>query len=290
MVGPGWGSTLEVHLSTYPDGSVIVQEFGGGAEIIFQSPSSKAMLESSIQALAQWATARGNFGTAEQKKQYLQKVRDNASFREQEFRIALTAKKIQLPAIPKGTQFVSAQFEYQYLTKTETGFSRRLEDGTYQLFDQSGRVVTIQSEGRTWQIEYNAHGLISNLIAPDNKRLSFQFNRQGFMDSVTREDGTSIAYSYSNAHDLIRVQLAPGKAYTYRYDPNQRHLLMEAIYPDGTKVDAQYEDYRHGEDLKYYRERKGSVTELKSNRDAADPMHLSFEITETAPNGPPRKP
>jgi YD repeat-containing protein len=287
--GPGWGSTLEVRLLPQADGSIIIREFGAGAAIRFElSPVNPSILDGTIRALGAWASSRGNFGTPAQKDEYMHRIRTDAGFREREMAVAVASGRIKLPPIQSGQQFVAAVFEYQYVTKTSSGFVRKLENGMQQLFDSTGRLQEIRKDRALLKLGYDPHGRISDLSDQEGKHVRFHFNSSGMLESVTSSQA-SVNYSYSVFHSLVGVQQSSGEIYQYAYDPVQKHLLTECTYPDRTRIVVKYEDPVHHEDVKYYKERNGIVTEIQSQPDQADPLHMRFEVTETTLDGHPSK-
>ena len=82
MFGNGWENEYEVFLTVEADGSVIVREYGGGAENRFSPATFKpAELDQAIIMISGAAQKAGiGLGSAEQSSNYKKKLKADANF------------------------------------------------------------------------------------------------------------------------------------------------------------------------------------------------------------------
>src|SRR3954471_1588599 len=82
MFGWGWGNEYEVFLTVSADGSVVVHEYGGGAENRFSPVASNgAELDKAVNAISATAEKIGAVGSKDQLAGYKQKLKSDAGFR-----------------------------------------------------------------------------------------------------------------------------------------------------------------------------------------------------------------
>src|SRR3954471_14403577 len=118
MFGWGWGNEFEVRLSVSVDGSVVVHEYGGGAENRFNPRAFNSKeLEVAVDMISQAARKAGMLGTPGQLEGYKKKLRSDATFRNEEWENFRASGKLKERSVAIGTQLTSTRFTYQYLTK-----------------------------------------------------------------------------------------------------------------------------------------------------------------------------
>src|SRR3989338_7767393 len=108
IFGRGWGTEYEAYLSVSADGSVVVHEYGGGAENRF-SPRSfdKAELDKAIVEITDVAAKDGVLTSGELRKSYGDKLRKDAMFRNDEWQKYVQRGKLKPRVLKEGTQLVS---------------------------------------------------------------------------------------------------------------------------------------------------------------------------------------
>src|SRR4051812_43312458 len=86
MFGWGWGNEYEVFLTVSADGSVVVHEYGGGAENRFNPVAfSSVELDKAVEMISGVAQKVGVAGSAAQLSDYKRKLRADATFRNDEW-------------------------------------------------------------------------------------------------------------------------------------------------------------------------------------------------------------
>src|SRR6478752_1078720 len=100
MFGWGWGNEYEVYMSVSADGSVVVHEYGGGAENRFSPVAFKGEeLDKAVDMIAGAAQKAGAM-TADYKK----RLKGDATFRNDEWEKFRAQGKLQARSLGNGTQ------------------------------------------------------------------------------------------------------------------------------------------------------------------------------------------
>src|SRR3954471_4144570 len=108
MFGWGWGNEYEVKLTVSADGSVVVHEYGGGAENRFNPRAfSQKELDAAVDRISEAARKAGMLGTPGQIDQYRKKLRTDATYRNEEWENFRASGKLQERLLPIGTQLQS---------------------------------------------------------------------------------------------------------------------------------------------------------------------------------------
>ena len=130
MFGHGWGNDYDVHLKVSADGSVVVYEYGGGAENRFSPVAFNAQeLQKAVDTIGAAAKAAGQIGSEQQLAQYKQRLASDATFRNKEWESLIRLGKVQPRQLANGTQLKSNRFSYQYITKIADGYVRNFDNG-----------------------------------------------------------------------------------------------------------------------------------------------------------------
>ncbi|HVA55609.1 MAG TPA: glycohydrolase toxin TNT-related protein [Gammaproteobacteria bacterium] len=106
------------------------------------------------------------------------------------------------------------------LLSLNSGFQYTAEDGTIEIYDADGRLVSVT----------NHTGLTQ----------TYQYDNGGSLESVTDPFGRQMVFAYDVAGHVETMTNPAGGTYTYKYDSLGN--LIRATYPDGTKVKYQYTD------------------------------------------------
>src|SRR4051812_17273116 len=130
MFGFGWGNEYEVFLTVSADGSVVVHEYGGGAEKRFSPIAFKSEeLEKAVESIGAVAQKAGVAGTAEQLASYKKHLRTDAAFRNDEWEKFRSQNKLQPRQLANNAKLTSNRFSYQFITKTTNGYVRTFDTG-----------------------------------------------------------------------------------------------------------------------------------------------------------------
>jgi YD repeat-containing protein len=279
--GWGWGSEYELYLDVMGDGSLLVHEYGGGAENLFSPTSPEpGELEAAVEAIISAATQARDLTSSEQTNRYRARLRNDAIFRSDEWTKYVKARRLTPRRIEVGARFTSNRFNYQYIVRTADGYQRYADNGRQERFDDQGRLVELTDQNANWvRFTYGANGRWSTLEDNFGRKLRFAWRADGLMESVTRDDGKRATYRYNAQGELIGSRDVDGNAYTFSYSPDGRHNLTRIGYADGTRMEISYHPIALQENVKSVRDRDGTLTEYDYQTPATDRLVVNVRTT-----------
>lgn len=275
VFGWGWGNEYEVHLKVSADGSVVVHEYGGGAENRFNPMAFKPEeLEKAVEKLTTKAKELGVVGNVEQLTEYKKKLKGDASFRNEQWERFRAQGKIEARELPVGTQLQSNKFSYQYITKVKDGYVRTFDNGKVEKFNEDGKLTRIQDKnGNFIDFTYGKEGHLTKLVDNFNRKMFFKFNQQGLVEAIEGENSKKSEYKYNDLGELVWSKDVEGNIYKYKYDSERRHNMLEIAYSDNTKMVMAYYPRALHENIKSIKDRDGTLTEYNYDVDPADKGH-----------------
>jgi YD repeat-containing protein len=288
IFGHGWGSEYEVTLTVSADGSVVVKEYGGGADNRFVSINYKPSdLTAAVTKIVDTARKTGALGSNDQIQKYKAQLLADVGFRNQEWERFVRAGKLVAPVIPVGTQFKSNRFNYQYITKTAQGFVRTHESGKNETFDAFGKLVKVQDNNNNFIVlSYTKDGNLEKLVDNTNRKMFFFFNSLGTLERVEGENGKKATYQYNTRGELTQSKDVDGNTYGYAYDNEGRHNLKEIAYADNTKMKIQYYPRDKFENVQSVIDRDGTTTEyVYQANDAGGVSTYTVAVTVKSKDG-----
>ena len=257
IFGFGWGTELEAYLAVSPDGSVVINEYGGGAENRFMAVGQSAdELNKVISTLVSLAQS-GGFNTPT----YKDKLKSDIEFRNSEWERWVKIGKLKRVDVKVGTQFKSSKYSYQYITKTAQGYIRVFDSGKQETFDLAGRLVKVQEKTGAFITMTYKGNLLDRLTDNLNRKMVFTFNPKNLVSSIALDGGKSAVYKYNAQDELISSKDMDGNEYTYAYSPDARHNLVEIGYSDKTKMQITYYPKDLYENVKSVKDKDGTLTE-----------------------------
>jgi YD repeat-containing protein len=289
MFGFGWGNEYEVFLTVSADGSVVVHEYGGGAENRFSPLAFKSEeLDKAVDSIASVAQKAGVAGNAEQLASYKKHLRTDASFRNDEWEKFRSQNKLQPRQLPNNAKLTSNRFSYQYITKTTSGYIRTFDTGKTENYDESGHLVRISDKNNNFiELSYEKGGHLHKLIDNFNRKMFFTFNEQGLLTTIEGENSKKATFKYNNQGELINSKDVDGNVYNYKYDSNSRHNMILIEYSDKEKTTMAMTYYgrdKH-ENIKSVKERDGTLTEYLYDNDTGDKSHYSASVNTKGADG-----
>ncbi|MFH1985623.1 MAG: RHS repeat-associated core domain-containing protein [Pseudomonadota bacterium] len=116
-----------------------------------------------------------------------------------------------------------------------TGWELNRSDGIRNVFDTSGKLVSIVSKGLTTSLTYDANGRLSTVTDTGSGRtLSLAYTAEGRIDAITGPvtgavpSGKYVDYDYDANGNLTDVVYADGSGFVYAYaDPGDVHNLTQ---------------------------------------------------------------
>jgi YD repeat-containing protein len=279
--GNGWGNEYEVSLTVSADGSVVVHEYGGGAENRFDPLAFNSQeLDRAVDVIVKAATKAGAAGTGDQTAAYRKHLKSDAMFRNDEWEKFRSQGKIQARQLPVGTQLHSNRFSYQYVTKVAGGYVRTFDNGRIEKFNDEGKLERISDKnGNFIDLTYGKDGHLDKLVDNFNRKMYFSYNAQGLLERIQGENNKECQYRYNNQAELTWVKDSAGGVYTYKYDAEKRHNMIEMGYPDKTTMQLTYYPYSQFENVKSVKDRDGTLTEYKYVIDSGDKRHYTVSVS-----------
>jgi YD repeat-containing protein len=286
IFGWGWGTEYEVYLTVSADGSVIAHEYGGGAENRFSPVGFQpAELDKAVEKIASVAQSVGITGTASQLAAYKQRLKTDATFRNDEWEKFRAQRKIEARSLNVGTQLKSNQFSYQYITKVADGYIRTYDTGKTEKFDEAGHLVRISDKNKNFIDLVYEGGHLRQIKDNFNRKMFLTFNTQGLLTQIDGENSKKATFSYNSDNELVASKDVDGNAYTYKYDSQKRHNMIEIGYSDKTTMAMTYFGKDKFENIKSVKDRDGTLTEYDYINDKSDKGHYSVSVNVKGSDG-----
>ena len=278
VFGWGWGNEYEVFLSVSADGSVVVHEYGGGAENRFVPISfNAAELDKSVVEVAKVAQAAGVVGSGEQLTAYKLKLKNDASFRNDEWEKFRSQGRLKARQLVKGTQLKSNRFSYQFITKLAEGYQRDSDTGRIEKFDERGRLVKVSDKNGNFISILNKAGY-KELLDNFNRKIILRFNPKGLLTDIEGENQRRAKFTYNGQDELVSSVDVDKNAYNYKYDSLNRHNLIEIGYADKTTMGIEYYAKDKLESVKSIKDRDGTVTSYEYPSGSKEPYTVVIKV------------
>jgi YD repeat-containing protein len=267
IFGPGWGTEYEVYLAILADGSVLVHEYGGGADNLFVPAADSGDLDSAIDAIAAGEQKTDLTLTGQRLVDYKTKLRTEAEFRAKEWERLLAARVVTPRELPVGTRLTSNRFSYQYIIKTLNGYRRTFDNGRMEDYDPKGRLIRISDRNGNWiELSYKSddENRRPTLITDNlDHKIQLTYNDRGLVqtaDGVRGQKPIRAIYKYNQRDELVYSRDVDGNAYAYQYDAAGRSDLVAIGYSDGTVMAMTYYSSEEHENIRSVEDRDGGWT------------------------------
>ncbi len=268
ICGYGWGSDFEAFLVPSSDGSVVIQESGGGDKTRFSPKDfSKADLEKQVDRLVE-AYAKKMKLSVSQAKDWKTKFLNNAEERDEKSRDLGI-----FPQFPVGTKLFSTQRgDKQTITVIKDGYVREYGDGKQELFNvkvdvaDAGidptkkrilkgvlKVSRLVDPIRKAQVfyDYDKSGRLVTMSDRKSQTIRFRYNEMGKMIEAMDASGNKATFEYCDSvgynsakkcgrGDLVRSKDTSGATYSFQYD--SLHNMTRIGYPKDGKPDQEFEE------------------------------------------------
>lgn len=276
MFGPGWGNEYEVRLNVSADGSVLIQEYGGGSDNRF---TPKTMDLKEIDRAVEQITSQQRFNSKKGADDFRQKLRENATFRNLKWQELVDQGKLKPRDLPVGTRLVSNKFAPQSVVRVSDGYQREYDTGKVEKFDETGRLLRVSDKnGNFINFTYSKDGRLEKLVDNMNRKMFFTFNNKGLLERVQGEDGKEASYKYNSSGELIESKDAEGTVYGYKYSTDGLSNLTQVVYSDKSTLDVSYYGKEKFQAVKSFKDRDGTLNEYDYVVDPSDAGHLTVTV------------
>jgi len=279
IFGWGWGTDYEVYLEAEGDGSVLVHEYGGGAENLFVPPAmSEEDLKAAVDSIVAVARAQGDVNGDQNLAAYRDRLLTDTSFRQGQWSAYVNKSLLKPAVVAPGTKLVSNRFSYQVITVTRDGYRRDFDIGRVELFRRDGKLRQISDKnGNYVAFSYDVPGQIA---IRDNygRTMILNLNDRRLVTRVDVSDGRSAQYRYNDWNELVYAGDADGNVYQYEYDAGRRHNMTRITYPDKSTMEISYYPREQFENVHTIKDVDGSLTEYTYDIDKNDRRHYTVSV------------
>jgi YD repeat-containing protein len=276
IFGSGWGFEYEAYLRVQDDGSVVVHEYGGGADNHFMPVTTKPRpLDAIYDELTAAAEKLGQFSSVAERDAYRAWVVDH---HEEEFERFRKLGLVKTEHLGIGQVFRSGRFGNQVLSRVPEGYQRAFDTGRFEEYNLSGQLVRVWDANHNFvALHYDAKGHLTTMEDNGGNRFVFTFNKQGYVASIAW--GAKVArYAYKGS-DLVKSTDVDGHTFAFTYDAAGRHNMMGIHYADGTDMKITYYPLDQFENVKQVKDRDGTLYDYQYDRSIKD--HYKVTVTET---------
>ncbi len=240
IFGNGWGTQYETHLNIDPDGSIIVTEYGGGANNRFLPKDYSAKgLNEAVNSVFEAAKKSGVVTSASEADRYKKRLTNDFDFRSKQYSIFVNKGTLQRKQVLEGTQYTTTEYQYQYITKVKGGYVRVMEAGDIQKFNEAGKMVQLMDRNKNFvNFTYDRNNHLIQLADNQNRKMNFTYNPQNLVDKITGESGKYAQYRYNREGFMVGSRDDNGVENTFGYTKDQFLNLNEIGYPNDKGPDG----------------------------------------------------
>ncbi len=294
IFGYSWGTEYETHLTIDPDGSIIVSEFGGGANNRFIAKNYSAKdLDASVVLLVEAAKKAGMITSAKDVETYRKRIASDYDFRAKQYSMYVAKGIVPRKPVVDGTQYTSTNFQYQYITKVKGGYVRVLEGGNVQKFNEAGKLVQLSDRNKNYiSFTYDKNNRMVQLVDNQNRKMNFNYNAQGQLEKVVGESGKTAQYRYSKEGLLIYSKDDGGVENTFKYTNDQFQNITEIGYLNEKdskgqpkKMTILYYGPDKNSSVKSITNPDGTSNEYEYFKDSKNPSYYAVRIQLKEANG-----
>lgn len=271
VFGFGWCSDFETTLEVTAEGNLRVTECGGGLEVVYTTKNFKpGSVDKTVDTIIAEVQKRNRDLKPQYFKDLKKELSENAFLRD-EFTRQLKLKG----NVVSGQAYHANGRETENVMFKDGKYKRSLEDGTFQLFDSTGHLVTMYDRnGNHLKLEWKGSQLLS-VVDNNGRKLSFSYLANKRLKQIAGPNGILVKYSFSG-EDLKEVHNAWKNVFKYDYD--DVHNLVKIHYPDKTFKELTYNKDRDW--VTSFKNRKGCVEAYVYDVDNENPKDHYWSTVE----------
>jgi YD repeat-containing protein len=284
IFGTGWGSERKKYASVLADGSVVVHEYGSGAENVFVAEALDGEeLRGAVAAIVKVATSTRAI-RQEEATSYRQRLETDVLFRIYEWEKFRDRRLLSGRSLPVGAVLVSNRFGYQYIKRVRDGYVRVKDDGRNEFFDLDGRLRRVTDKNENFiDLLYDETGRIAQITDNAGRAIRFTFNGRGLVEALIVASGRKARYEYNDRGDLIKSTDVADHVYEYEYDDS--HNMTAMLFTDETRMEMTYYSQELNESIRTVRDRDGTITRYTYVLDPNDREHVQVVVDVRKSNG-----
>ncbi|WP_026776129.1 DUF6531 domain-containing protein [Polaribacter sp. Hel_I_88] len=246
LFGYGWGTKFETSITVYPDGTLLVKEYGSGGKTIYSSnfissDLTQLMIDDLIEVMQEEEDLELNPTSITNQ---IKKLKTNI-----EYRLKTWDKYVEKGLLENATDFpLGSEWESftrgnQKITLTQKGFVRNQKNkNEKEIFNLDGKLIRYDlGNGEFTTLEYR-NKILSKMVTADGTILNFESNEDGFVTKIyfnNEKKNRYAAFKYKD-NSLIFSEDISGNQYAFNYDEanNLTKILYNPVRLPGIKEDA----------------------------------------------------
>jgi YD repeat-containing protein len=258
IFGYGWGAEFLAYISPQDDGSLILHEYGGGADNHFDPPSSMVRTKDDIiSELIAAAETSGKLTSDDDRAKYRVYLQDH---HEQVWEQDRANHLVPAVPQPAGEPFTSLRFGRERMTRTPTGFQRQISDpDRTEDFDEVGHIVHVTDSDRNYiAYVYDDDHYLTEMRDNVGNSFTFTYTPDHHVQSIRDAHGRLATYRYqydNNMCLLVYSKSMDGRVNRYTYNSNAD--MLSATFNDKTTMQMRYDEQ---DNIIYLKDRDGTIT------------------------------
>lgn len=243
IFGYGWCSEYESKLSVTPEGGVLINQCGENETYFFEKEIGPQQIEQTVQKILEKvkASAPNKIPYSDSYVNELaDRLRKEPALREK----YVTEKNLTKGSVAPNTKLKANGRNFEHIVFSKKHYTRYLSDGSLQRYDIDGKLTHIYSKTGSFLKFTYSDNRISDIEDSESHRLSFKYDNLGKVKKISGPNGLTVEYSYQPITiDLSEVKITNYKKETtiYKYDYNEQHNLIKAVWPDKTFISIKYD-------------------------------------------------
>ncbi len=223
LFGYGWCTDFETKLFSDPNGDIRIKNCGAGKTVLFRKRNKLLSNRQDMigQVLSKYQKTYPSTSTRELKKL-------KSKLTKSDHLLSTMIENLQMTSAASDGTYIAVGQIGETLTKTSTGFKRKLSDGSYQSFDAKGFIKGMYDRNKNYIKIQSLNGKITSVLDNSGKKLLFKYDaNSGLVSSVKGYDGKTIYYKYSG-DDLVSIKNTLG-TYQISY---KLHNITQIVFPN----------------------------------------------------------
>lgn len=249
MFGFGWCSNLETQIEITLEGNLLLSDCGSSPIAYYPAKYNTQLINDSVDKIISLITKK----YPDKGKKYFDTLRDQ--LRSDHMLRTQIAGEVGYKISPtKNTVYLANGKEIDRITFDGTNYVHALPDGTFQHFDNQGKLFQLSDKNKNFVRATYINGVPSQITDNNGNKLTFQYTPEKKIKKIIGMNGLLATYKF-RGENLIGVTNAWKNTYAYSYDNS--HNLTKIVFPDGTYKAISYVEMKDW--VREFRDRDGCI-------------------------------